>query len=141
MQSWGVFRTGHGRCMSGGMEKDERTIMEARGFAELGMYQEAWEAVERLPQTSWTSPQVLAVRLLVCSGLKKWDMGLEFARLVGPVYPREVREAAGRCHLARAEALCAGGDVDGAKEAVKVLMSVWPEGRQAVVKSKAWECL
>ena len=45
------FRIGHGRCMMSVMEIDEaaRTMNGARGYAELGMYQDAWEAVESLP--------------------------------------------------------------------------------------------
>ena len=123
------------------LEDAARTVNMARGYAELGMYEEAWHALESLPPSMQLSAPVVALRLLVFAGLQKWEQGAELAKIVTPRFPREVREAAGRCHLARAESLCVGGDLDGAKEAVKALMSIWPEGRQAVVKSKAWECL
>lgn len=121
--------------------KAARTLNGARGYAELGMYQDAWDAVESLPPSLRLTPQAVAVRLLVLAGLEKWEESMEFAKMVTPGFPQEVREAAGRCHLAHAEALCAGGDLNGAKEALRALISIWPEGCDSVVMSRAWDCL
>ena len=48
---------------------------------------------------------LLKARLIVCTGLKRWEMGAEFARQITPDCTLSAREAAGRFHLAHAEAL------------------------------------
>jgi hypothetical protein len=117
------------------------TLTEARGFAELGLWQDAWDLIESLPPAMRTSVPALAVRLLVCAGLGKWEMGAELVRLFGPVHPLEMRKAAGSFHLARAESLCAAGDIEGAQKAVKALSTIWPEGRGTALNSPVLEAL
>src|SRR5688572_7465095 len=107
----------------------ERAVEQARGYADLGMFVEAWDAVESLPAVDRALPAVLAVRLLVCAGLHRWEMGAEIVRRFSPGLPLDLREAAGRYHLARAESLCAAGSTAAAKETVRELSIVWPEGR------------
>ena len=115
----------------------QRTLTEARGYADLGFHQDAWDLVESLPfDSSRLLPQAIAVRLLVCAGLKKWVMGAELVRLIAQFHPLSEREAAGRFHLAHAESLCAAGDVLAARESVKALSTIWPEGRELVTGAK-----
>lgn len=108
----------------------ERTISEARGYAELGLFVDAWDLIESLPPERRVDLGALAVRLLVCAGQGKWEMGAEIVRLIGPGHPLEIREAAGRFHLANARGLCSAGNVDAARQAVKSLAALWPEGRE-----------
>ena len=44
---------------------------------------------------------------------------------------------AGRYHLAHAETLCGAGDVAAAKDAVRALALIWPEGRETALNSPA----
>ena len=111
------------------MSDTERTIAEAEGLAFLGLYVESWEAVETQPSSVRLFPEVLAVRLLICAGLPRFELGREIARIVGPGSAEGIREAAGRFRLADALALCAAGDMDGARAAVAAMAVVWPEGR------------
>lgn len=41
----------------------QRLFNEARGYAELGMFVEAWEAIEELPSPLRTTAMAVAVRL------------------------------------------------------------------------------
>ena len=84
----------------------------------------------------WIPPQSLQVRLMVCTGLERWELGSEVARVIPPSYWLPVREAAGRFYLGHAVALCGSGDVSGARAAVGALAVVWSEGRALVVDSK-----
>lgn len=55
-------------------------IREGHGYAQLGMYAEAWGLLESLPPADRTRKEVLTVRLLVCAGLQRWDLGIEIVR-------------------------------------------------------------
>lgn len=101
------------------------TLQEAHGYALLGMHLEAWEIVEGLPPAERMTAAAVAVRLIVCTGLRKWEMGAELARLVLPGSDLEHREATGRFHLARGEWLAGSGDIAGARAAVAAMAAVW----------------
>lgn len=115
----------------------ERAVEQARGYADLGMCVEAWDALESLPAEDRALPAALAVRLLVCVGLQRWEMGAEIVKRFGPYDPLPQREAAGRFYLAHAEALCAGGNIEAAKQELRMLSGWWPEGREMALSSKA----
>ena len=91
-----------------------------------------------LPASERLRPVVLQVRLMFCTGFERWEMGSEVARVIAPSYRPEVREAAGRFHLAHAVALCGAGDVAAARAAVGALAIVWPEGGQWRLSPKHW---
>ena len=116
-----------------------RIIALADGFASLGLYEDAWEALESLPASERLRPAVLRVRLMICAGLERWELGREIALVIASSYRLEVREAAGRFHLAHAIALCALQDIAGARGVLNALSSVWPEGRLLALESKALE--
>jgi hypothetical protein len=42
------------------------TITEAEGFADLGMWQEAWDALDDAPEPEGATPAGLRVRLRCC---------------------------------------------------------------------------
>ena len=97
--------------------------------------------LETLPPADRVRPAVLAVRLMVCQGLARWELGQEVARYIGPDDDSMHREAAGRFHLGHAIALCAAGDVVAARAAVGALAVVWPEGRALALDSDALEAI
>lgn len=113
----------------------ETASTQAEGFAELGLYDFAWEVLETLPPADRVRPAVLAVRLMVCLGMARWELGQEVARYIGPEDDSRHREAAGRFHLGHAIALCAAGEVLRARAAVGALAVVWPEGRALALDS------
>lgn len=109
---------------------DARGIEIAEGFAALGMWVDAWDALEELPPSARLHPDVLAVRLSIWAGLPRWGMGCEIARLVGPGSEAGIMEAARRFHLEHAKALCAAGDVHAARAVAAALVAVGPEGNE-----------
>ena len=114
-----------------------RQILIAEGFVLLDMLVDSWDALEVLPPSSRTLPEALQVRLMICTKLDHWEMGKEIAASIRPGHNYEVREAAGQFHLGHAIALCAAGDVPGARAAVRALSTVWPEGRALALDSDA----
>jgi hypothetical protein len=121
-----------------------RLIDEAEGLAFLGLYVDAWEVLESLPPADRVRPAVLAVRLVICLGMARWELGQEVVRCIGAEDEAGHREAAGRFHLGHAIALCAAGEVQLARAAVGALSVrcrcavgalsvVWPEGRALVL--------
>jgi hypothetical protein len=110
-------------------------LLEARELAKRGVYEAAWDSIESLPLAARTSVPAFAVRLLICTGLQRWDVGMSIADLVEVSDAPEHREAAGRFYLAWAEFLCATGDREGAQLAVQSLFKIWPEGLDIAVQS------
>ena len=109
----------------------------ADGLASLGLFEDAWEVLESLHPKDRVQPAVFAVCLVICRELERWEMGIELARLIGPLNAKGHREAAGRFRLADALALCAAGKVAEAREAVATMSSGWPEGRLVALEAKA----
>ncbi len=52
---------------------DQRHCEAALGYAELGMFEDANEEIERIDPFNRATPEVLAVRVAVYHGLKSWD--------------------------------------------------------------------
>jgi len=103
---------------------------EAQGFAELGLFADAWSLIDDLPPPMRTHPDALRVRLMCATGLQKWGLGADLARLLGEFgNPLELREVAGRFHLAHARWHLQAGERTAAREAVRLLAVCWPEGR------------
>ncbi len=94
-----------------GIMTTARLIDEAEGLAFLGLYGDAWEVLERLSPAGRVRPAVLAVRLVICLGMARWELEQEVVRCIGPDDEAKHREAAGRFHLGLALALCAAGEV------------------------------
>ena len=103
----------------------------------VDMLVDAWNALEALPPSSRTLTDALKVRLMICTKLDHWEMGKEIAAVLSPGQDYQVREAAGRFHLAHAIALCASGDIAGARAAIAALSTVWPEGQALAVDCDA----
>ena len=63
------------RCLGEPGIQSSRMTTEAEGFADLGLWQEAWEALEALPAEDRATPAALRVRLRCCPGVGAWDIG------------------------------------------------------------------
>jgi len=118
-----------------GMDDPSRQIEAAEGFALLGMHSDAWDTLESLPALCRTLPAVLSVRLLICTGLERWELGVEIARKVLPTHSLPLRAAAGRFHLEHAHVLSRSGNHATARASIAELAKVWPEGRRFVIES------
>jgi hypothetical protein len=87
-------------------------------------------------EAGWRLAKNDAVRLVICTGLQRWEMGIEVARRITPQNALAEREAAGQFHPAHAESQCAASDVQGAKNSIRALAFIWPEGRELALNSQ-----
>jgi hypothetical protein len=129
------------------MDRDDisETITVADGLAMLGMHADAWETIETLPPDSGVRLQaaVIAVRLRVCTGLKKWETGLVYCKCAEDSRDPGLHEAAGRFYLSLAECLTAERELGTARKYIALMAAIWPDGRDLALESKAlrplWE--
>jgi len=52
----------------------------AVGYVELGMFQEANDELENIDPFNRAAPEVLAIRLAIYHGLKKWELKQQIAK-------------------------------------------------------------
>jgi hypothetical protein len=117
----------------------DRQVEEAFGYAELGLFQESWACLESIEAKDRSRDEVLEVRLLICTGLGKWDLGSEVVRAL-----RDAPFAGATCgefHLAHARWLTECGRIEQAKECIRELAIVWPEGRLSALDDPALSAL
>jgi len=112
----------------------EQILAEARGYCDLGMFEEAWGVLEALPYDgSRVSSHTVALRFVICTELQKWALGADLLRMLSGAQVLQDRRSSGLFCLAHAEALFAAGDVEGARRAMNALAIIWPEGRGKVL--------
>jgi hypothetical protein len=63
----------------------------AVGYVELGMFQEANDQLENIDSFSRAPPEVLAVRIAVYQGLKKWKLMREVAKRLAEFQPNDIQ--------------------------------------------------
>jgi tetratricopeptide (TPR) repeat protein len=59
---------------------DQRHWQAAVGYVELGMFQDANDQLEQIDPFNRAAPEVLAVRLAIYRGLKKWEAMQQIAK-------------------------------------------------------------
>jgi hypothetical protein len=67
--------------------QDSRHLEVAHGYIELAMWEEANEQLEAIDAFCRTAPEVLAARIEIYHGLKKWELMREISKRV-PQTPR-----------------------------------------------------
>jgi len=63
----------------------------AVGYVELGMFQEANDELENIDPSNRAAPEVLAVRIAVYHGLKKWELMQEVAKRLAEFQPNDIQ--------------------------------------------------
>lgn len=58
-------------------------LREAEGYADLGMWQEAWDSLDEVPPAERATPAVMRIRIRCCAPLEAWGIGEEIAYLMG----------------------------------------------------------
>lgn len=104
------------------------SVTEAEGLAELGLWQEAWDALEALPAEERATPAALRVRLACCPNLGGWEIGRHVADLLKDGHEDD-RRAASRFYHALALKWLAEGDRYAAGQAIKAAVKAWPDCR------------
>ena len=59
---------------------DQQYWQAAVGYVELGMFQDANDQLEKIDPFNRAAPEVLAVRLAIYRGLKKWELMQQIAK-------------------------------------------------------------
>jgi tetratricopeptide (TPR) repeat protein len=71
------------------MNATKKLITVAQGYLELGMYQEAWDALDEVSPERRYAPNVLLVRLEIYRSLKKWDAMASVAKHLTSALPED----------------------------------------------------
>jgi hypothetical protein len=61
---------------------DQKFFEAARGYAELGMFHEANEELEKIDPFLRAAPEIVALRIEIYRGLEKWELMAEMAKLI-----------------------------------------------------------
>src|SRR5205823_11832921 len=70
---------------------DKEFFNAAVGYTQLGMFLEANEQLENIDPFNRVAPEVLALRVDIYSGLKKWDLMQEIAQRLHECFLRDVQ--------------------------------------------------
>jgi tetratricopeptide (TPR) repeat protein len=70
---------------------DHQDWRAAVGYVELGMFQEAGDQLENIDPFNRAAPEVLAVRIAVYHGLKKWELMQEVAKRLAEFQPNDIQ--------------------------------------------------
>src|SRR5207249_5382445 len=70
---------------------DQQYWQAAVGYVELGMFQEANDQLENIDPFNRAAPEVLAVRLAIYRGLKKWELMQQIAKRLKEFLPDNVQ--------------------------------------------------
>lgn len=109
---------------------------EAGGYADLGLWQEAWDALEALPPEERATPAALRARLRCCPGLGSWDVGEYVAKLLSDGGKAD-RASAAAFYMLLAVYHAKSGNREPAEEAIGKAVSAWPEIRADLIDEPA----
>ena len=70
---------------------DRQRWQAAIGYVELGMFQAANEQLEKIDPFNRAAPEVLAVRIAIYDGLKKWELMQEIAKRLVDFQPDDIQ--------------------------------------------------
>src|SRR5262249_34744431 len=70
---------------------DQQHWIAAVGYVELGMFQEANDQLEKIDTFNRAAPEVLAIRIAVYQGLKKWELMREASKRLAEFQPNDIQ--------------------------------------------------
>src|SRR5262245_22534046 len=70
---------------------DQQYWQAAVGYVELGMFAEADSELDKIDPFCRALPEILAVRLAICRGLKKWELMQEISQRLAQFEPDNVQ--------------------------------------------------
>ncbi|MCH7225033.1 hypothetical protein [Haloferula sp. A504] len=106
---------------------------EAEGLADLGLWQDAWDALESLPAEDRAEPAALRVRMRCCPGVGAWEIGEHLARVLRDG-GEEDREVAARFYHQLAVFHARVGNREAAEGAIKSAVDAWPDIRIELIE-------
>jgi tetratricopeptide (TPR) repeat protein len=70
---------------------DKQHWQAAAGYVELGMFLEADAELDKIDPFNRAAPEVLAIRLAIYHGLKKWELMQEIAKRLAEFEPDDIQ--------------------------------------------------
>src|SRR5262245_44567543 len=98
---------------------DHQYWRAAVGYVELGMFHEANDQLENIDPFNRAAPEVLAVRIAVYHGLKKWELMQQVAKRVAEYQPDDVQWTISLAYATRR--------ADSIQAAKKILLNAEPK--------------
>jgi hypothetical protein len=80
---------------------DKKIFTSAVGYAELGMLSEANDELEKIDPLNRCAPEILALRISIYQGLKKWELMRELAARLHQFAPNDVQWVISYAYAAR----------------------------------------
>ena len=97
------------------------------GYVELGMFQEASDQLENIDPFNRAAPEVLAVRIAVYQGLKKWELMQEIAKRLAESQPDDIQWTISLAYATRR--------ADSIKAAKEILLNAEPKfPKEGIIK-------
>jgi tetratricopeptide (TPR) repeat protein len=70
---------------------DQQYWQTAVGYVELGMFQDGNDQLDNIDPFNRATPEVLALRIAIYHGLKKWELMREIAKRLADFQPQDVQ--------------------------------------------------
>ena len=106
---------------------DQQHWQAAVGYVELGMFQEANDQLENIDPFNRAAPEVLAVRIAVYHGLKKWELMREVTQRLAEFQPNDIQWTISLAYATRR-----ADSIQAAKEILLNAESMFP--KEALIK-------
>jgi tetratricopeptide (TPR) repeat protein len=106
---------------------DRQCWNAAVGYVELSMFEQANEELEKIDPFNRAAPEVLAVRVAVYHGLKKWELMQEVAKRLAEFQPNDIQWTISLAYATRR-----ADSVQAAKEILSNAESTFP--KDAIIK-------
>jgi hypothetical protein len=116
------------------------SITAIEGLADLGMWEDAWVALDGLSPGERSTPAALRLRLRCCPRTHAWALGVAVAGMLrnGPTADRN---AAAVFYHANARRLINAGDRPGAAASVSAAIETWPDYHMAIMLDPLLNCV
>lgn len=119
------------------MTDQETAIREAEGYALLEMFTDAWEAIESLDPSAWSSIAAIRIRMACAIKFRKWDMVETLADfLCSGGKPEHALAASG--YRALAFIATEGGNRAAAKGYINRAISIDPPISQSLIEDPSF---
>src|SRR4029453_15497381 len=106
---------------------DHQYWQAAVGYVELGMFQEENDQLENIDPFNRAAPEVLAIRLAIYYGLKKWELMQEIAKRLAEFQPDDIQWTISVAYATRR--------ADSMQAAKKILLNAEPKfPKEAIIK-------
>jgi tetratricopeptide (TPR) repeat protein len=91
---------------------DQQHWQAAVGYVELGMFQDANDQLEKIDPFNRAAPEILAVRIAIYHGLKKWELMRDIAKRLADFQPNDIQWTISYAYATRrAESIPAAKDI------------------------------